>query len=27
LLPPGCDAEDALGGVGGDARKDGDDRA
>jgi sec-independent protein translocase protein TatC len=27
LLPPGCDAEDALDGVGGDARKDGDDRA
>ena len=27
LLPPGCDAEDALGGVGGDARKDSDDRA
>lgn len=27
LLPPGCDAEDALGGEGGDARKDGDDRA
>jgi sec-independent protein translocase protein TatC len=27
LLPPGCDAEEALDGVGGDARKDGDDRA
>jgi sec-independent protein translocase protein TatC len=27
LLPPGCDAEDALDGVGGDARKDDDDRA
>ena len=27
LLPPGCDAEDALDGVGGDARKDSDDRA
>jgi cytochrome c-type biogenesis protein CcmH/NrfF len=27
LLPPGCDAEDALGSVNGDTRKDGDDRA
>lgn len=27
LLPPGCDEEDALGSVNGDARKDGDDRA